>query len=223
MNEIGKIHTPYQTKFGVPKQGGMVLSDLSYIELSPNYSLDSVRGLDNGQFIWVLWLFHQCEGKEKELIRPPKLGGNEKMGVFGARSPFRPNNIAMTLVRLLRVESQYSKIRLIIEGADMVTGTPVLDIKPYHPVADTPWAEYPTPWFVKESLETKKVEFSCEVPKEHKELIEEVLRLDPRPAYHNDPNRIYVNHLRRLDVHWKVNDDIIEVVKTVKKESNDLA
>ena len=217
MTEVGMIFTPYQTKFGVPKQGGMVLSDESYIELSPKYSLDSVRGLDIGQFIWILWEFHQCEGKEKELIRPPKLGGNEKMGVFAARSPFRPNNIAMSLVRLIRIESQDSKVKLFLEGADMVTGTPVLDIKPYHPIADSPWTEYPAPWFVKEPLETKHVEFSCEVPEDYKELIEEVLRLDPRPAYHDDPGRIYVNHLRRLDVHWKVYGETIEVVKTVQK------
>ncbi|MCO4753759.1 MAG: tRNA (N6-threonylcarbamoyladenosine(37)-N6)-methyltransferase TrmO, partial [Bacteriovoracaceae bacterium] len=148
MTEIGRIFTPYGTKFGVPKQGGMVRKDNSEIVLSSEYSMDSVRGLEEGTFIWVLWSFHQCGGKEKELIRPPKLGGNEKMGVFGARSPFRPNNIAMSLLRLVQVSWKEGRVHITVQGADMVTDTPVLDIKPYHPMADVPWEKYPTPWFL---------------------------------------------------------------------------
>lgn len=221
MIEIGRIFTPYDTKFGAPKQGGLVQKDVSRIKLSKEFSINSVKGLKEGMFLWILWEFHQCEGKSKELVRPPKLGGNEKLGVFATRSPFRPNNIAMSLLKYLGVENNSGYVELLVQGADMVSNTPVLDVKPYHPKADVPWEEIPKAWFEQEADQRKKVIFKgrFDINNEFKQLIVEVLELDPRPAYHNDPNRTYVNYLEGKSIHWIVADDVIEVLKV--EDTND--
>lgn len=221
MLQIGTIRTPYDTKFGAPKQGGLVRGDESEIRLDPAYSLDSVRGMKEGMFLWVLWEFHQCEGKSKELVRPPKLGGNEKLGVFATRSPFRPNNIGMSLLKLIRVKNEKGQVSLTVQGADMVTGTPVLDIKPYHPKADVPWEKSPTAWFEQGPVSAKKVMIGEEIDAStsFKALVTEVLSLDPRPAYHQDADRVYVNRLDGRDVYWKVKDE--ESFEVIKVESCD--
>ncbi len=214
MKKIGTLYTPYGTKFGAPKQGGMVNSDQSKILLSSEYGPDSLRGLKEGSFIWVLWEFHQCEGKAKSLVRPPKLGGNEKMGVFGCRSPFRPNNIGMSLLRFEKSALEKGQVVLIVSGADMVTETPVLDIKPYHPVADAPWSDFDTPWFLENENKKMKVAFENEVPFEGKlkELVEDALSLDPRPGYHDDPDRTYSNIIYGAEITWKAEGDTITVL-----------
>ena len=222
MKGIGLIHTPFDTKFGAPKQGGLVRGDASEIVLNREFSADSVRGMKPGMFIWVLWEFHQCEGKHKELVRPPKLGGNEKLGVFATRSPFRPNNIGMSLLKLLEVGSREGRVVLKVSGADMVSSTPVLDIKPYHPKADVPWEEHPAAWFEKDNVIRKDVVFSTEALDSGEDsafinLVKEVLSLDPRPAYHDDPERVYVNNLEGRSVSWRVGrDESIEVLKIEK-------
>lgn len=218
MKPIGIIKTPYETKFGSPKQGGMVRSDISEVKLDPSIGLDSTRGMRLGMFLWLLWEFHECEGKSKELVRPPKLGGNEKLGVFATRSPFRPNNIAMSLLKLIDIEKIADQVILKVQGADMVSGTPVLDIKPYHPVADIPWEDAPEYWFEKDNVERKevRVEEGIELDPSFRELMLEVLSFDPRPAYHNDPERVYVNHLSGKSVHWKVLEN--ETVLVIKIE-----
>lgn len=229
MIEIGTIYTPYKTKFGVPKQGGLVKNDRSRIVLSADFSLDSVRGLQEGAFLWVLWLFHQCEGKSKELVRPPKLGGNQKIGVFATRSPFRPNNVGMSLVKLKKIASETGHVALFIEGADMVNGTPVIDIKPYHPGADFPWEKHPEPWFEVRPSRVKNVVFAeaVELAEREENLVREVLAQDPRPAYHEDFERIYSNLLEDLEICWKLKDkDTILLVEAKrlkpKKDAHDL-
>lgn len=214
MKEIGILRTPYGTKFGAPKQGGMVKADESLIILNSEFGPESLRGLKENSFIWVLWEFHQCEGKEKILIRPPKLGGNEKMGVFASRSPFRPNNIAMSLLLYEGHEVKKGRVEMRVKGADMVTETPVLDIKPYHPMADSPWAKFETPWFMEKANTKKPVRFELDASMDEKLklLIEEVLTLDPRPGYHEDPNRVYTNIIYDYEISWRANESSITVI-----------
>lgn len=194
----------------------MVKSDKSLIVLDSRFGLNSVRGMGEGTFVWVLFKFHLCGEKSKELVRPPKLGGNEKMGVFATRSPFRPNNIGMSLVKVLKVSFRDGRVEIRVAGADMVDGTPVLDLKPYHGIADAPWEEYQKPWFETSAVRKKKVVFAPKavVEKEFKEFVEETLALDPRPGYHRDERRVYVSELNKKNVFWRASDGAsIEVIK----------
>lgn len=219
MKEIGRICSPFKTKFGIPKQSGMALSDRSEVWLGPELGADCVRGLAAGSFIWLLWIFDRCGGKSKELVRPPKLGGNEKMGVFATRSPFRPNNIGLSLVRLLNVRVAEGRAVLTVQGADLADGTPIMDIKPYHSKADVPWEAAPGAWFEDNEPEREVVVLeSAVMPRELETLVKEVLACDPRPAYHKDPARIYSARLGNKsygewDIRWRTADGrLFEVV-----------
>lgn len=219
MREIGKIFTPYGSKFGAPKQSGLARKDESSIVLSEEFTLQSTRGMKADAFIWVLFHFHQCEGKYKELVRPPKLGGNEKMGVLATRSPFRPNNIGLSLLKLLEVKKEKGRVVLAVQGADMVSGTPVLDVKPYHKKADAPWESSPDGWHEENPDIPMQVAFSkgLDLEASFRDLVEEVLALDPRPAYHDDMDRVYVNELEKRHVYWKAkNAHSFEVFKVEK-------
>ena len=192
MKPIGQIHSPYQEKFAIPRQPGLVPAAIGICELTGEAGHpDAVRGLEQFSHIWILFQFHQTQSQGwKALVRPPRLGGNQKVGVFASRSTFRPNAIGMSLVELLSVEHVVKDglpcNQLKVRGLDLVDGTPVLDIKPYLPYAESiPDAQAgyaaaaPTPPLsvsFAPALETSLSE-------EFKTLIQQVLQQDPRPAY----------------------------------------
>lgn len=190
MIPIGHVISPYQEKFAVPRQPGLAKSAIGYCELTGEAGHpDCVRGLEQFSHIWILFQFHQTQAQGwKPLVRPPRLGGNEKVGVFASRSTFRPNAIGMSLVELLGIEQGKSEgkacVRLKVRGLDLVDGTPILDIKPYLPYAESV-PEALAGYATDAPSSPLKVEFSSQVqvPSALKPLIKEVLQQDPRPAY----------------------------------------
>ena len=211
---IGVVKSPFQDKFGVPRQAGLADVPAS-IELDPaRIPIEAVRGLEKATHIWVIFSFHAIpSGEIRTTVRPPRLGGNARLGVLATRSPYRPNRLGLSAVRLLKVRGH----TLEISGADMVDGTPVLDIKPYVPYADAipqarlDWACAPPT--------RSEVRFAPAVAAalasrpELRDLIQRALSLDPRPAYHDtDSSRVYGVMLRGHDVRFQVEGGTIEVV-----------
>lgn len=195
MTVVAYIRTDFPSKFGIPRQSGLVEGLTGEIVFEPPFrSPEAVRGLEQFSHIWLLWGFSQA--KEGGLtVRPPRLGGNTRLGVFATRSPFRPNNIGLSSVRLLAIRRDPSLGPvLLVEGADLLDGTPIYDIKPYIPYADAiPSA---SGGFV-DRVERKRLEVQCPqallelIPPEKREALLAVLAQDPRPSYQSDPGRVY--------------------------------
>ena len=215
---LGYIQSPYQEKFAVPRQPGLVDSNMQLQLIAPYNSPECVRGLEQFSHLWLIFAFHQHLSKGwSPLIRPPRLGGNKKVGVFASRSSFRPNPIGMSVVKLKHISLSPQGPCLHLSGGDLVTGTPILDIKPYISYADSyPDAQggyansapisnmqvmlSPQAQLVLEHHQQEYPEFS--------ELIKQVLAQDPRPAYQkNKPSdREYGVKLYQFDVRWQVID-----------------
>lgn len=215
--QIAHVENAYTTKFGIPRQAGLAEKTESKIVFESQYkNPDAIRGIEGFSYIWVLWVFSESITEEfQPMVRPPRLGGNTKMGVFATRAPFRPNPIGLSCVKLLRIEDG----DLIVSGADMMNGTPIVDIKPYIPYADM--KEDATEGYATCPSEKFKVEFSCEVEEDLKEKLIEILSLDPRPHYLEDGNRIYGMTYGNLDIHFVVDNDTIEVTDIICLENND--
>ena len=211
---IATIFNDFPEKFGLPRQSGMAEHLLSKIVMEPEYrDPEAFRGIEEYSHIWLLWEFDPL-GKEgsparnwSPTVRPPKLGGNERLGVFATRSPNRPNRIGMTVVKLIsfHVDREEGAV-LTVAGGDLASGTAVLDIKPYIPYADSiPAAEDGLRG--KRREEKLRVTFSCPVPEDMDEnarlCLEEVLSLDPRPGYQKDPDRVYGMSYGRYTVRFK--------------------
>ncbi len=216
IQEIGTIVSPYKEKFGIPRQPHLVSELAAKVEVPFSCCApDAFDGLQDFNFIWLLCLFHQAKTKSSK-VRPPRLGGNKRLGVFATRSPFRPNPLALSLVKLVRIEFNHQRrVNVLhVQGIDLVDGTPVLDIKPYITEHDTPWESVRMGWNVEEPLVPLEVKWSENVleqlahldqGKELKTKIEEVLRWDPRPAFHSDDaNRLYHCRLESYDIHFSV-------------------
>ncbi|MDX1706915.1 tRNA (N6-threonylcarbamoyladenosine(37)-N6)-methyltransferase TrmO [Pseudidiomarina sp.] len=214
---IGYVKSPYSQKFAAPRQPGLVTAATSQIILNEAYSHpDCVRGLKEFSHIWVLFLFHETlAGGWKPLVRPPRLGGNERKGVFATRSTFRPNAIGMSAVQLTDVTHQDGRNRIEVVGADWVDGTPIIDIKPYLAYADS----YPDAIssFAQDKPEAGlTTHFSpgaqqqlARLQQEYPNLatlIAQVLQQDPRPAYkqNNEQDKIYGMSLYDLNIRWQV-------------------
>ncbi|MBQ3854739.1 MAG: tRNA (N6-threonylcarbamoyladenosine(37)-N6)-methyltransferase TrmO [Anaerovibrio sp.] len=215
---IGRIHTDFPTKFGIPRQSGVVKELKGRIVFEPEYrNEDALRGIEGFSHLWLIWQFSENvrEGWSPT-VRPPILGGNTRVGVFATRSPFRPNPIGLSSVKLEGVEvDPHDGTVLIVSGADLMDGTPILDIKPYIPYADShPEA---TEGFRSGGWNRMlEVDFPPEllakVPeKQHKSLIE-VLANDPRPSYHHDPDRVYGMPFGDVEVKFSVNERELKVV-----------
>ena len=218
MNIIGRIRTDFPTKFGIPRQSGVVKELKGRIVFEPEYrNEDALRGIEDFSHLWLIWQFSENvrEGWSPT-VRPPILGGNTRVGVFATRSPFRPNPIGLSSVKLEGVEvDPHDGPVLIVSGADLMDGTPILDIKPYIPYADShPEA---TEGFRSGGWNRMlEVDFPPEllakVPeKQHKSLIE-VLANDPRPSYHHDPDRVYGMPFGDVEVKFSVNEKVLKVV-----------
>jgi len=215
---IGRIHTDFPTKFGIPRQSGVVKELKGRIVFEPEYrNEDALRGIEGFSHLWLIWQFSENvrEGWSPT-VRPPILGGNTRVGVFATRSPFRPNPIGLSSVKLEGVEvDPHDGTVLVVSGADLMDGTPILDIKPYIPYADShPEA---TEGFRSGGWNRMlEVDFPPEllakVPeKQHKSLIE-VLANDPRPSYHHDPDRVYGMPFGDVEVKFSVNERELKVV-----------
>lgn len=219
MKIIADIHTDFPTKFGIPRQSGLVEELKGTIVFREEYrDREAFRGLEDFSHIWILWEFSENVGKEwSPTVRPPKLGGNTRMGVFATRSPFRPNPLGLSCVRLEEIEytNGYGPV-LHVSGADLMDGTHIFDIKPYLPYVDSkPDA---TGGFTENLNNTKmKVEITEELlkvfPKEKRKALIEILEQDPRPAYQNNPHRIYGFQFSEWEVKFKVEDDILTVIE----------
>lgn len=231
LKAVAFCHTPYKQKFGIPRQPGLV--DVhGFVELVDEFNhIDTVRGLEQYSHLWLLFCFHENLAQGwKTTVRPPRLGGNEKLGVFATRSTFRPNGIGQSVVKLHKVHTEGGKVRLEISGMDLLDGTPIIDIKPYIPFSDAVISA--EGGIAQEAPLLTKVKFNRDVESQitHLEsqagkpeyqgltqLIEGVLSQDPRPAYKKakqDP-KLYQVALYDLDVFWQVNDDTIEVIDII--------
>lgn len=187
MKIIGTVNNGFCDKFGVPRQSGMT-NELSTITFFPPYnSAAAFKGIQEYSHLWILWQFSLNNGNEKLSVRPPKLGGNTFMGVFATRSPFRPNSIGLSCVELVSVDFLDNGVTLTVRGLDAVNGTPVIDIKPYLPYTD---AHFNAKGGFGEENSQKRINVVFENDSEkvllndQKQLLEELLSLDPRPGYH---------------------------------------
>lgn len=215
-SHIGVISSCFKEKFGIPRQPGLAPAATARLVLNEQFGEESVRDLQDFSHIWIIFVFHATLDQGwKPMVRPPRLGGNAKCGVFASRSMFRPNPLGMSVVKLDKIERSGSRITLFLSGCDLLDGAPVLDIKPYLPYVDSiPDAKG---GFAAEKPETKcQVEFADKAIKQIQqasqatgqditELIRQILQLDPRPAYQKDHNnkRIYSMKLYDFDLKWQ--------------------
>ncbi len=221
MKVIAYIHTDFPEKFGIPRQSGLVPELTGTIVFEPEYrSPEAVKGLAGFTYIWLLWEF---EGVKREhwsaTVKPPRLGGNQHVGVFATRSPFRPNPIGLSSVKLERIEYTEKGPVLQVSGIDLRDQTPIYDIKPYLPYADChPDAQDGFAGAVRDyGLQVIcPEELLGRLPQEKREPLLEVLRQDPRPSYHHDPKRRYGVSFAGFDVHFRVRNEILEVFDVIK-------
>lgn len=213
IEKIAVIRTDFPTKFGIPRQSGIVKQLTGTIIFEPKYrNPDTLRGIEGFSHLWIIWGFSENEGaKYSPTVRPPRLGGNTKMGVFATRSPFRPNGLGLSLVRLEGVEKteNYGHV-LTLSGVDMVDNTPIYDIKPYLPSADI--APEASGGFA-DTIGDYRLNVVCDekmlvtLPEQKREILLQILAEDPRPAYIDDPERtygfLYANHEIKFTVNGK--------------------
>lgn len=224
MDVIAHIRTDFTTKFGIPRQSGIIDDLKAQIIFTPKYRDPSaLRGLEGFTHIWLIWEFSEAIREEwSPTIRPPRLGGNKRMGVFATRSPFRPNPIGLSCVKLDKIELNTPDGPVIhVAGADLMDGTPIYDIKPYVPYADChPEATGGFSDAVREyALEVDfPEELLARMPESKHAAIIEVLSQDPRPGYrHNDPERVFGVAFAGYDIRFKVEEKLLHVVDVVKE------
>ncbi len=217
MKIIARIHTDFDSKFGVPRQSGLVETP-AVIVFEEEYRVnEAVRGLEDFSHIWLLWQFSQAIRDDwSPTVRPPMLGGNTRMGVFATRSPFRPNPIGLSCVKLERVEYSASLGPVLhVSGADLMNNTPIYDIKPYLPYTDAhPEANGGFAQTVPDRRVRVDDPQGClsRVDKTKRDTLTEVLRSDPRPTYQHDPTRVYGFGFAGYEVKFCVNDGVLTVL-----------
>lgn len=219
---IAYFHSPFHSKFGIPKQSGLVEELEGSIVFCPEYrNADALRGLDEFDYLWLIWGFSANKHAATSLVvRPPLLGGNEKMGVFATRSPFRPNALGLSSVRISRIDTDTTRGPVItVVGADLMDGTPIYDIKPYIPYADS------HPEAKGGFTDTHAIcRLTVVIPDCFHHLFSQsqllalykVLELDPRPHYHKSGQKEYGMPYMDYDVHFTVNDGVLTVTDVVK-------
>ena len=216
MKIIARIHNAFDEKFGVPRQSGLAEEVISTVVFEEEYrAAEALRGIEAFSHLWLIWAFDRAERETwSPTVRPPRLGGNKRVGVFATRSPFRPNAIGLSCVRLAGVEKTAQGMVLKVAGADLVNGTPIYDIKPYIPYTDCrPEA---TGGFTDDvEKRTVEVRFSDEARKklteEEQGALEAVLKEDPRPAYQEDPEREYAFSFGGKNIRFTVTDGVLTV------------
>nr|MCR5206926.1 tRNA (N6-threonylcarbamoyladenosine(37)-N6)-methyltransferase TrmO [Eubacterium sp.] len=210
------IHNDFETKFAVPRQSGIAPVESEIIFEKEYCDINAVRGLEEFSHIWLIWGFSEnIREKHSLTVRPPRLGGNVRLGVFSTRSPFRPNNLGLSCVELSGCKMKNGKLTLTVRGADLMNGTPIYDIKPYIKYSDC--KENAVSGFVeKEEFGILEVEIPEKllntVPKEKREALRIILENDPRPAYQNDSDREYGFTYAGLEIKFKVIEKRLEVL-----------
>ena len=215
MDIIAHIYNDYTEKFGVPRQSGLNPALLSRVVMEPAYRApEAFRGIEAYSHLWLIWEFSQvpADAPFSPTVRPPRLGGNTRVGVFATRSPFRPNRLGLSCVELVRAEETAEGPVLIVSGADLMNGTPIYDIKPYLPYSDSvPDAR------VNEALSRERLEVSipeelaARIPADKLPALKEMLALDPRPAYQSDPARVYGVRFGACNVRFRVENGVLHV------------
>lgn len=227
MKIIARVKSDFPEKFGIPRQSGLT-GLVSQIVFEPEYRVpEAFRGLDGYSHIWILWEFSEAkQAKQKEwspTVRPPKLGGNTRMGVFATRSPFRPNPIGLSAVKLEKIDFDCKDAPVLyVSGADIMDGTPVYDIKPYLAYTDS-HPEAAGGFSVPDNAEKLQVEFAEgqleKLPQRLQNGLMEALAQDPRPAYQNSPERVYIMDFAEFEVHFSVDGNVLTVQKIVQRIS----
>lgn len=220
---VAVIRTPFREKFGIPRQSGLVEEASGRVELLPPFDrAEALKDLDMFSHVWLIWAAHRAAGDPASLtVRPPRLGGNRRVGVFASRSPFRPNAIGLSAVHLRGVEKDARPPAIVVGGVDLLDGTPILDIKPYLPYADA-ISEATGGFAPTAPRRVFAVRFSGRAEaflarradgSRLRTLVSRLLELDPRPAYREESAAEYAFRLEDLDVRWRVDDDSVEVVE----------
>ena len=220
---IAHIHTSFPTKFGIPRQSGLVDSLRGEVIFTPEYrNADAVRGLEDFSYIWLVWQFSGAvRDNWSPTVRPPRLGGNTRMGVFATRSPFRPNPLGLSSVKLEAIEHRPDVGPvLIVRGADLMDGTPIYDIKPYIPYADC-HPDASEGFTGQTRMHLLQVEFPptlmAQVPEADRDALTGVLASDPRPSYQHDPERVYGMEFAGLEVHFRVDGEVLTVTDVSRR------
>jgi tRNA (adenine37-N6)-methyltransferase len=221
IHPIAHIESDFKEKFGIPRQAGLVDALEARIVFEPEYrDPEALHGIEGFSHLWLIWQFSAAVRSDwSPTVRPPRLGGNERMGVFATRSPFRPNSLGLSCVRLIRIESTPEQgSTLIVGGADLMDGTPIFDIKPYVAYADSkPDARS---GFASDAPEVLKVsipeEINQHIPVEKRAALNGVLSEDPRPRYQHDSERIYAMSFAGMNVKFRVDNDTV-IVTDIEK------
>ena len=225
MHPIARIHTDFPCKFGIPRQSGLVPSMKSRIVFEPLYrNPDALNGLEEFSHLWLIWEFSEAvRDTWSPTVRPPRLGGNIRKGVFATRSPFRPNPIGLSCVKLEEIQRNTPDgPALLVSGADLMDQTPIYDIKPYLPFADSHqeatggFADLHRDYRLEVKMEEKLKKL---LPPEQIETLTEILALDPRPAYQKDSKRIYGFPYAGMEIKFSVEEQVLTVVSIEKSVS----
>ena len=214
---IARIKSDFHEKFGIPRQSGLVQSLRATICFEPEFrNADALRGLEGFSHLWIMWIFSEnIRSTWSPTVRPPRLGGNKRLGVFATRSSFRPNPVALSCVKIERIDLDTPEgPKIVVSGADLMDGTPIVDIKPYLPYTDAhPEAVGGFAEAVRQiKVHVKPSEQLNKLPKEKRSALIEVLEQDPRPAYQHDPERVYGFPFAEYEVKFKVVGDELEIV-----------
>ena len=222
MKPIAIIHNDYTSKFGIPRQSGLVGEIVSKIVFEKEFRVpEALRGLEQFSHLWLLWEFSEAKREKwSPTVRPPRLGGNKRMGVFATRSPFRPNPIGLSAVKLEKIVEQKGEgLVLLVSGADLLDGTPIYDIKPYIPLSDC-IPDASEGYTEETKLHSLKVEFPNElldkIPNDKRTALIKILEGDPRPSYIDDPERVFGVGFANVDVKFTVRDNVLTVVGVEK-------
>ena len=221
MKVIAHIYTDFKTKFGLPRQSGLIDEIEGRIVFEKEYrDASAFRGLEDFSHIWLLWEFSQAKREGwSPTVRPPLLGGNKRMGVFATRSPFRPNPIGLSCVRLERIDfTKEEGPVLIVRGSDLMNGTPIYDVKPYLPYCDS---KSEARGGFTETLDERRLTVNIDarllgrVPENKRQELLSVLESDPRPSYQDDPDRVYGFSFAQQEVKFKVRDGALTVIEII--------
>ena len=219
---IARMRSDFPTKFGIPRQSGLVDSLRSTIVFEPEFrNADALRGMEDFTHLWIIWQFSEAvRNSWSPTVRPPRLGGNARMGVFATRSPFRPNNLGLSCVKLIGLEQTKDLGTVIhVAGADLMDGTPIFDIKPYIPYSDSypeaagGFTDHASDFLLKVNFPDNLL---AQIPADKQEAMIGVLSHDPRPSYQKDPHRIYGLTFAGFDVRFQVKDSTLTVLEISK-------
>jgi len=221
ISPVAYIHTDFKEKFGIPRQSGRVPELMGRIVFEPEYrSADAIRGIEDFSHLWLIFGFSEAKRDRPSLtVRPPRLGGNIRMGVFATRAPFRPNGLGLSVVKLERIESGADGSVLVVSGVDLLDNTPIYDIKPYIPYADA-HPEAKGSFATEQQTHHLNVIFPDAllhlIPAEKRAAVLACLSDDPRPSYHND-ERVYSMNFAGFEIRFRVNETILTVFEVEKQ------